>query len=129
MKLAKLSLIASAIGFFGFGIVLFIAPELMESAGIALVDAAGHIEIRAFYGGIELGLGMFFVIALKREWILPGLTVQISTNAMIVFCRLAALVIDNFQAKPATWWSLLAEGSLLILGIIAVDTYKKRVRE
>ena len=128
MKISKLSLIVSAIGFFGFGIVLFIAPELMESAGLALVDPAGHIEIRAFYGGIELGLAMFFVIALKREWILPGLTVQIATNAMIVFCRLAALVIDNFQAKPATWWSLAAEGALLVLGVVAVNVYKKRVQ-
>ena len=128
MKLAKLSLIASAVGFFGFGIVLFIAPDLMESAGVGILDPAGRIELRAFYGGIELGLAVFFVLALKRNWILPGLTVQIATNGMIVFIRLASLVIENFHANPTIYWSLLAEGSLLVLGIVAVSFYKKSVR-
>ena len=116
MKLAKIALIASAVGFFGFGIVLFIAPELMETAGLKIMNPAGAMELRAFYGGIELGLAMFFVIALKRDWILPGLTVLITANGMIVFCRLAALVIDNFQAKPATYWSLAAEGRPVDIG-------------
>ena len=125
MKLAKLALLAAAIGFFGFGIALFIAPELMESAGLSIVDPAGRIEIRAFYGGIELGLAMFFVIALKREWILPGLSVLIETNGFIVIARVAGLIMDNFQALPATWWSLAAEMSLLILGVVAIKVYKK----
>ncbi len=128
MKLAKFSLIAAAIGFFGFGIVLFVAPELIESAGISLVDPAGRIEIRAFYGGIELGLAMFFVIALKKDWILPGLTVQIETNGFIVIARLAGIIMENFKASSATWWSLAAEMSLLILGVVAIRVYKKKLR-
>ena len=129
MRLAKISLLASAIGFAGFGLVLFIAPQLMESAGVGILDPAGRIEIRAFYGGIELGLAMFFIIALKNNWILPGLTAQIATNGFIVFMRLAALVIANFQGNPTIYWSLAAEGSLLMLGIIAIRIYKKSVRE
>lgn len=128
MKLAKFSLIAAAIGFFGFGIVLFVAPELIESAGISLVDPAGRIEIRAFYGGIELGLAMFFVIALKKDWILPGLTVQIETNGFIVIARLAGIIMENFKASSAIWWSLAAEMSLLILGVVAIRVYKKKLR-
>jgi len=128
MKLAKISLLASAIGFFGFGIVLFVAPDLIESAGISLLDPAGRIEIRAFYGGLELGLAMFFVIALKKDWILPGLTVQIETNGFIVIARLAGIIMENFKASSATWWSLAAEMSLLILGVVAIRVYKKKVR-
>ena len=122
-KFARFSLLAAAIGFWGFGIALFIAPALMESAGLAIVDPAGSIEIRAFYGGIEMGLGMFFLIALKKNWILPGLSVQIETNGFIVLMRLIALAIEGFQAKPATWWSLAAELSILILGVIAIRIY------
>ena len=129
MRLAKFSLLASAIGFAGFGLVLFIAPSLLESAGVGILDPAGRIEIRAFYGGIELGLAMFFIIALKNNWILPGLTVQIATNGFIVFMRLAALFMDNFQGNPTIYWSLAAEGSLLVLGIVAICIYKKSVRE
>ncbi|MCK4530738.1 MAG: DUF4345 family protein [Candidatus Marinimicrobia bacterium] len=126
MRLAKFSLLASAIGFAGFGLVLFIAPQLMESAGVGILDPAGRIEIRAFYGGIELGLAMFFIIALKNNWILPGLTVQIATNGFIVFMRLAALFMDNFQGNPTIYWSLAAEMSLLVLGVVAICLYKKK---
>ena len=129
MKLAKLSLIASALGFAGFGLVLFIAPTLLESAGVGILSPTGRIEIRAFYGGIELGLAMFFIIALKNNWILPGLTVQIATNGFIVFMRIAALVIADFQGNPTIYWSLAAESSLLILGIVAIQLYKKSIRE
>ena len=125
MKLAKFSLFASAIGFAGFGFVLFIAPHLMESVGLGIIDPAGRIEIRAFYGGIELGLAMFFIIALKNNWILPGLTVQISTNGFIVVARILALFINNFQASPAIYWALAAELSLLILGIVAIRIVKR----
>lgn len=125
MKLAKISLLAAAVGFAGFGLVLFIAPDLLESAGVAILNPAGRIELRAFYGGIELGLSMFFVIAYKKEWILPGLSVLIETNGFIVIARIAGLIMDNFQGNPAIWWSLAAEASLLTLGVIAVRLYRK----
>jgi uncharacterized protein DUF4345 len=126
MKLAKISLLASAIGFAGFGLALFIAPQLMESAGLGIIDPAGRIEIRAFYGGIELGLAMFFIIAFKKNWILPGLTVQIETNGFIVIARIVALSMENFQGNPTIYWSLAAEMSLLILGVVAICLYKKK---
>ena len=128
MKLAKFSLLDSAIGFAGFGLALFIAPNLMESAGLSIIDPAGRIEIRAFYGGIELGLAMFFLIAWKKDWILPGLSVQIETNGFIVIARIVALFMENFQAKPATWWSLAAELSLLTLGVVAVRLYRRALK-
>ena len=129
MRLAKISLLASAVGFAGFGLALIIAPHLMESAGLSIIDPAGRIEIRAFYGGLELGLAMFFLIAWKKEWILPGLSVQIETNGFIVIARIVALFMENFQAKPATYWSLAAELSLLILGVVAVRLYRKQQKE
>jgi len=129
MKFAKFSLLASAIGFAGFGLALFIAPNLMESAGLSVIDPAGRIEIRAFYGGIELGLAMFFLIALKKDWILPGLSVQIETNGFIVIARIVSLFMENFQANPTIYWSLAAELSLLTLGVVAIRLYKRKQKE
>ncbi len=128
MKLAKFSLLVSAIGFAGFGLALFIAPNLMESAGLSIIDPAGRIEIRAFYGGIELGLAMFFLIAWKKEWILPGLSVQIETNGFIVIARIISLFMENFQGNPTIYWSFAAELSLLTLGVVAVRLYRKDVK-
>jgi hypothetical protein len=126
MRLAKFSLLASAIGFAGFGLVLFVAPSLLENAGVGILSPAGSIELRAFYGGIELGLAIFFIMAFKRDWILPGLTAQIATTGFIVFFRAASLVIENFQANPTIYWSMAAEMSLLVLGVVAICLYKKK---
>ena len=125
MKLAKLSLLASAIGFAGFGFVLFIAPSLLESAGIGILSPAGSIELRAFYGGIEIGLAAFFILALRYKWILPALVLQVTVTGAIVFFRAAALVIDNFGANTTIYLSWAAEGFLLIIGIVALTLYGK----
>ena len=121
MKLAKFSLIASAVGFAGFGIVLFVAPGLLETAGITIVSPAGEIELRAFYGGIEIGLALFFLFALRRPaWIRPALVVQICTAGAVVLARAMALILAGFQANSVIYLSWAAEATLLIIGIIAL---------
>ncbi|MCA8922801.1 MAG: DUF4345 family protein [Planctomycetes bacterium] len=41
--------------------------------GLSLDGPGSVTEVRAFYGGLELGLGALFVLcALRRAWIVPG---------------------------------------------------------
>jgi hypothetical protein len=128
MKLAKISLIASAIGFFGFGLAFFIAPELLERSGLAFTDPAALIEIRAFYGGLQFGLTMFFIIALKNNWIVQGLSAQITIVGFVVLIRIAASIMSNFHGNFMTYFYLAADTSLLILGLIAISLYKKKTQ-
>lgn len=48
--------------------------EWAAKVGLVLDHPDAVIEIRAFYGGLELGLGAFFVVcAWRRGWLQPGL--------------------------------------------------------
>ena len=67
MSLPRLSLRLAALAFAGFGVALLVRPELMGMLGLELGRAAAFTEIRAFYGGLELGLALFFALASTRD--------------------------------------------------------------
>src|SRR6476659_9861582 len=59
--------VASAI-FVGIGVLFTVRPEtLIVFHDNPSATAAGRIEIRAVYGGIELGLGVFFAMAARSD--------------------------------------------------------------
>lgn len=78
MSLARASLWLSAAAFGGFGLWLTLDPAALGAVEVGVDTAAARTEIRAFYGGLELGLAAFFVLAARRPaWHRPALTVQV----------------------------------------------------
>lgn len=82
----------AGLGFLGFGAWLAISPQTaLEPLGIRATPA-GWIELRAFYGGLELGLAAFLFMAAGREdWRRAGLWVALLGNAGIGLTRVASL--------------------------------------
>lgn len=76
---ARLSLALTGLVFGGFGVALFVSPDLLATVGVEIARRpAGAVELRAFYGGLELGMAAFFLLAAAREaWHRPGLFVQV----------------------------------------------------
>lgn len=73
-KLARTMLWLSALLFAAFGAFLLIDPGGMEKLGLPLAVPRWRTEIRAFYGGLELGLAAFLALCTRREeWAVPGL--------------------------------------------------------
>lgn len=125
MKLQKFALTVAAAGFAGFGLVLFIAPGLLESAGVAAVTKSGSVELRAFYGGIELGLAAFFALAVKRpEWTFPALAALVLTMTGIVLLRGFALLITGFQANAVIYLSWVVEIVLFAIALLALIRHR-----
>jgi hypothetical protein len=121
MKLAKISLALSAFGFAAFGIVLFAAPQLLNLAGVEMTSASGQVEIRSFYGGIEIGLALFFIFSLyRRGWIYPALVAQISVCSGIVLARILSILFVSGQVNLIIYLSGLAEAFLAIIGVLAL---------
>lgn len=89
---SRIVLILAGLGFLGFGAWLAIAPQgALEPLGIHASEA-GWIELRAFYGGLELGLATFlFMAAGRADWRRAGLWVVALGNAGIGLTRLAIL--------------------------------------
>jgi len=76
--LPRISLLLTALVFGGFGAVLFADPRILEHAGVVAAGPMGVAELRAFYGGLELGLAAFFLLAAtRRAWHRPALVAQV----------------------------------------------------
>src|SRR4051812_34768200 len=101
MDLPRLSLRLTALVFAAFGVALLVRPALLGGLGIELGRPTAVTEIRAIYGGLELGLALFFALASTREaWLHPALFAQAVALSGILLARLAGVVADG-SAEPA----------------------------
>lgn len=102
-------LLLAGLGFLGFGLWL-----CLDTAGglapvdIAATSAAGLIELRAFYGGLELGLGAFLLLCARHpHWRSAGLALTLLANGGIGAMRLAGIastgVFTPFFAAALAW--------------------------
>ncbi|MHC4513100.1 MAG: DUF4345 family protein [Planctomycetota bacterium] len=87
----------AALTFAGFGAYLAVAPQALDTwLGIRAESAAARIELRAFYGGLELGLGLFFAAcAMRRAWLVPGCVALAASLLGIASVRAASLIVEG----------------------------------
>jgi hypothetical protein len=117
---AAVSLGAASLGFAGFGAALLVRPSFLGVVGVALTEPAAAAEIRAFYGGLELGLAAFFARAAARAaWHRPALVAQVLAFGGVVLGRLVGLVVDGAGA-PLLFASLALEAAGAGLGLWAL---------
>jgi peptidoglycan/LPS O-acetylase OafA/YrhL len=120
MNLPRLSLRLAALAFAGFGVALLVRPALLGTLGIELGRPAAVTEIRAFYGGLELGLAVFFALASTRdEWLRPALFAQAASLGGIVLARLVGFAIDG-SAEPLLLLFAAIETTGAVLAIAAL---------
>jgi hypothetical protein len=118
--LPRISLLAAAVAFGAFGTVLFVAPQLLELAGVTAIAPEGAVELRAFYGGLELGIAVFFVIAAtKLAWIRPALVLQIAVFGGLAAARSVALLLPGAAGNAVIYAALGGEVLGAVVGIAA----------
>src|ERR1700754_7265 len=102
MKLARGLVLASALMFVLVGGAFLLVPR--QYAGIleiSLPTVMSRTDVRATYGGLELGFGIFLILCVvRREWIRPGLWALALTVGGFATGRLVGFVaegtINNF---------------------------------
>lgn len=102
MKLARFALFASALAFGGTGLAFLLRPEAMTAViGIELGGTVAVADVRAVYGGLELGVATFLVWAARRPatW-RPALVGLVSLFGGLVLGRLASLALDGWPESP-----------------------------
>ncbi|MBW8368845.1 MAG: DUF4345 family protein [Arenimonas sp.] len=109
MERFRIALLCLAgLGFLGFGLAIVAAPAaVLGSVGIT-GTTAGLVELRAFYGGLELGLAAFlFACAAKPAWRIPGLWSVALVNGGIAAARLLGIGLTGeftgFFAGALVW--------------------------
>jgi hypothetical protein len=120
MALARFSLSLAALVFAGFGFWFLVFPGAITLTGIALGSPDAVAEIRAFYGGMELGLaGFFLAAALRPTWFTPGLVAQSAALGGAAAGRTVGIAVDG--AGGALIIALtIAETAGCLLGLLAL---------
>jgi hypothetical protein len=111
-----------AIGFLAFGLWLLVDPAgALGKIGIEARNATALVELRAFYGGMELGLGLFLLACLLRpEWRQAGLWLVLLANGGAGLARLLAAVLGGAALSGYLSWALLWELGFAALGGLAL---------
>ena len=118
-------LVLAGLGFLAFGLWLVIDP----AGGLAMVDIAatspaGLIELRGFYGGLELGLGVFFLMCAARpEWRRAGLWLIALGNGGIGLTRVVGIVTTGIFT-PFFGYALVWELGFALLAAICLASKK-----
>lgn len=105
----RILIVLSAGIFVFFGVWLFAIPTALEGIGIALTTPEAVIDIRATYGGLELGLAAFLLVAQARPaWHRAALL-------------LSALCIGGFGSGRLAGILLAGEGTTLMWFFLAIE--------
>ncbi len=121
MNLSRTALITAAAGFAGFGAACLIRPkDMLDRVDVRPKSGRGTTELRAMYGGLELGLGAFFAVAAaKEEWSRPALLAQALGLGALAASRLAGILHDQPRGKLMKGLAI-AEGSAAALAAVAL---------
>ena len=96
IQLARVSLVLTALVFFGFGALFALRPDAIGTMGVVTESITARIEIRAYYGGLGLGLGIFFALAAaRRGWHLPALVAQIGSLGGLAAGRVLGMSLEG----------------------------------
>lgn len=114
MTFAKLVLYLSAATFAGFGGWLMVAPEALEgAASLGLSAPEARAEIRAMYGGLELGIAAYLLWCAGRPArYQAGLTLSALAFFGLGTGRLAGMAIES--AWTATHLAALSAETVAI---------------
>ena len=125
MLLARTAITFTLLTFLVFGAWLYFAPEKLDAwLDVQATSPRGRAEIRAFYGGLMLGLAGFFAIVLtaRPDWSAPACAVIACSHTAIVFCRGSSILLEG-TADTSNLWIILAiealTGALGIAGFAA----------
>lgn len=120
-RLAIAVIALAGAGFLAFGLWLTLdAAAALAGVGIEAANAAGLIELRAFYGGLELGLGSFLLAcAIRPDWRPAGLWLTLLGNAGIATVRLIGITATGVFT-PFFGWALAWELGFTTLAAAAL---------
>lgn len=128
MQLAKFSIFITVLIYLIIGIWCLFAP-IQTSSGIeiSLPTTTAIIDFRATYGGLLVGIGIFFIVCLKDTYVRLGLILQALTLGGFAFGRVVGLVLDGIP-NPIIIYFLIAEIGGVILAMFAMRSLRRNRR-
>ncbi|HMR06493.1 MAG TPA: DUF4345 domain-containing protein [Polyangiaceae bacterium] len=96
-RVARGVLVLCGLAFLAVGIAFLVTPVSMAAhVGITLDAVSSKSDLRAVYGGLDAGLGLFFLAcAGRRSWVAPGLFAAMLCFVGLVAGRITSLTLDG----------------------------------
>ena len=103
----------SAVMFFSFGVASLVCPEwVVGLAHIETPHPSAKTEVRAFYGGLEIGLALFLLHCIvRRRHLVSGLWLATLILGGVVTGRLIGAAVDGVSGF-FVYGALMIEGPL-----------------
>jgi len=120
VKFGKWLVLVNGVLFVGFGLGFIVAPSYFSGlfTGGTFTTASAAIDVRATYGGLGLGVGIWLLLCLKRN-VRLGLLGSLVVLASIVFGRTVGLVADG-NPNNFMFVFLVAEVAFLVATLYAL---------
>jgi|TARA_B110000263_G_C15035669_1_gene386197 hypothetical protein len=122
MLFGKTVLGVSALVFIGYGLVSLASPGIPAGfAGLVMSNGDALAEIRAMYGGLQTGVGLFCAMALlKPEFYRAGLTLLVLVIGTLALARLTSLLIGPDSVTTYTYGALGYEFTTAVVALVAL---------
>lgn len=111
MLFARVVLLLQLLALAGLGLAYFILPhEMANLSGMLLMAPAAATDVRAYYGGLQLGLAAFIGLALVRlDLMRATLTLLVLIYSALALARIGGLWLDGGAQQTFNLSALLLE--------------------
>jgi hypothetical protein len=116
MTVWRLVLVIFGLAFVGFGLAFVSYPgDMAALVSIALVDRGARTDVRAIYGGMEIGIGAFLMTcALQRDFVRIGLFASACVLMAMATSRFIGLLLDGFWQPMQILFMVIEAGAGVI---------------
>lgn len=117
MLRARVVLIIQLVALAGLGLAYFIQPHQMANlSGMLLMAPAAATDMRAFYGGLQIGLAAFIGVSLSRlDLTRAALTLLVLLYSSMALARMGGLWLDGGAQQTFNLYALLLEVVSVVL--------------
>ena len=121
MLFARAYLVLQALALAGFGAAYFLYPQDMASlSGMTLIQTAAIVDVRAYYGALQLGLAVFLLSsAFRPTFRRPALAMLTLVFAALALGRVAGLYLDGTVGQTFNLYALAYEAVSALLALVA----------
>ncbi len=111
MLFSRILLAAQALILAGLGIAYFVRPEEMANlSGMLLMAPAAITDVRAYYGGLQIGLAAYLLLTLGRQEQMRGaLMLLVLLYSSMALARMGGLWLDGGLQQTFNLTALLLE--------------------
>lgn len=118
MRAAKIYLILMAVMSVVFGVIYLVAPLTMTNPmGFGELKPSALTDVRATYGGFQIGTGLFMFCCLRPERVKVGMLLALLSVAAIAISRLIGFALDG-DVIPVLQGTVIFEIVLTVISLI-----------